>query len=96
MVIGKVEPTLGMKIPYYYKKNEESHAVFDRARRGNVISGTYEAKSHRVVARMENCLIEDQKSQEIIHTIKNLLKSFKIKTYDEDHRVRTASSCYGP
>ena len=34
--------------------------------------------------QVENCLIEDRKSQEIIHTIKNLLKSFKIKTYDED------------
>lgn len=78
---GKVEPIIGMKNPYYYRN--KVHAVFDRDRRGNVISGTYEAKSHRVVA-VENCLIEDQKSQEIIHTIKNLLKSFKIKTYDED------------
>ena len=78
---GKVEPIIGMKNPYYYRN--KVHAVFDRDRRGNVISGTYEAKSHRVVP-VENCLIEDQKSQEIIHTIKNLLKSFKIKTYDED------------
>ena len=78
---GKVEPIIGMKNPYYYRN--KVHAVFDRDRRGNIISGTYEAKSHRVVP-VENCLIEDQKSQEIIHTIKNLLKSFKIKTYDED------------
>ena len=78
---GKVEPIIGMKDPYYYRN--KVHAVFDRDRRGNVISGTYEAKSHRVVP-VENCLIEDQKSQEIIHTIKQLLKSFKIKTYDED------------
>jgi 23S rRNA (uracil1939-C5)-methyltransferase len=33
---------------------------------------------------VEECLIEDKKSQEIILTIKKLLKSFKIKTYDED------------
>lgn len=78
---GKVEPIIGMKNPYYYRN--KVHAVFDRDRRGNVISGTYEAKSHRVVP-VENCLIEDQKSQEIIQTIKKLLKSFKIKTYDED------------
>lgn len=78
---GKVEPIIGMKNPYYYRN--KVHAVFDRDRRGNVISGTYEAKSHRVVP-VENCLIEDQKSQEIIYTIKQLLKSFKIKTYDED------------
>ena len=29
-------------------------------------------------------MIEDKKSQEIIRTIRGLLKSFKIKTYDED------------
>ena len=29
-------------------------------------------------------MIEDKKSQEIIRTIRHLLKSFKIKTYDED------------
>lgn len=33
---------------------------------------------------IEQCLIEDKKSQEIIRTIRGMLKSFKIKTYDED------------
>ena len=33
---------------------------------------------------MEDCLIEDEKSQEIIRTIRGMLKSFKMKTYDED------------
>ena len=70
-----------MENPYYYRN--KVHAVFDRDRRGNIISGTYEAKTHRVVP-VENCLIEDKKSQEIIRTIRGLLKSFKIKTYDED------------
>ena len=78
---GKVEPIIGMENPYYYRN--KVHAVFDRDRRGNIISGTYEMKTHRVVP-VENCLIEDKKSQEIIRTIRGLLKSFKIKTYDED------------
>ena len=33
---------------------------------------------------MEKCLIEDQKADEIIGTIRGMLKSFKIRTYDED------------
>ena len=70
-----------MENPYYYRN--KVHAVFDRDRKGNIVSGTYEAKTHRVVP-VENCLIEDKKSQEIIRTIRGLLKSFKIKTYDED------------
>ena len=78
---GKVEPIIGMENPYYYRN--KVHAVFDRDRKGNIVSGTYEAKTHRVVP-VGNCLIEDKKSQEIIRTIRGLLKSFKIKTYDED------------
>lgn len=78
---GKVNPIIGMENPYYYRN--KVHAVFGCDRRGNAISGTYEANSHRVVS-VENCLIEDAKSQEIIHTIRGMLKSFKIKTYDED------------
>ena len=33
---------------------------------------------------MEKCLIENQKADEIIGTIRGMLKSFKIRTYDED------------
>ena len=77
----KVSPIIGMKDPYYYRN--KVHAVFDRDRRGNIISGTYQANTHRVIA-VEDCMIEDKKSQEIIRTIRHLLKSFKIKTYDED------------
>lgn len=78
---GKVKPIKGMENPYHYRN--KVHAVFDRDRKGNIISGTYEAKSHRVVP-IESCMIEDEKSQEIIRTIRGMLKSFKIKTYDED------------
>ncbi|MFR5151796.1 MAG: 23S rRNA (uracil(1939)-C(5))-methyltransferase RlmD [Ruminococcus sp.] len=70
-----------MKDPYFYRN--KVHAVFDRDRKGNIISGIYEAGTHRVVS-IEQCLIEDKKSQEIIRTIRGMLKSFKIKTYDED------------
>ena len=78
---GKVNPIIGMKEPYFYRN--KVHAVLDRDRKGNIISGIYEAKSHRVVP-IEKCLIEDEKSQEIIRTIRGMLKSFKIRTYDED------------
>ena len=78
---GNVKPVIGMKDPYFYRN--KVHAVFDRDRKGNIISGIYEAGTHRVVS-IEQCLIEDKKSQEIIRTIRGMLKSFKIKTYDED------------
>ena len=77
----KVNPIIGMDQPYYYRN--KVHAVFDRDRKGNIISGTYREGTHQVVA-VEDCLIEDEKSQEIIRTIRGMLKSFKMKTYDED------------
>lgn len=77
----KLEGIIGMEEPFYYRN--KVHAVFDRDRKGNVICGTYEKNSHRVVP-VEGCLIEDKKSGEIIRTIRDLCKSFKIKIYDED------------
>ena len=78
---GKVQPIIGMKDPYHYRN--KVHAVFDRDRRGNAISGVYQKGTHKVVP-VDSCMIEDQKADEIIVTIRGLLKSFKIKTYDED------------
>lgn len=77
----KVDTIIGMESPYYYRN--KVHSVFDRDRRGNVISGIYQSGTHHVVA-VEECMIEDRKCQEIIRTIRGMLKSFKIKTYDED------------
>ena len=78
---GKIESIIGMENPDYYRN--KVHAVFGHDRRKQPIAGVYEAKSHRVVD-IEKCFLENEKSTEIIRTIKSLLKSFKIKTYDED------------
>lgn len=77
----QIKPIVSMKNPYYYRN--KVHAVFDRDRRGNIISGVYEAGTHRVVS-VDSCLIEDQQADKIIVTIRSLLKSIKIKIYDED------------
>lgn len=77
----KVEGFLGMENPFHYR--HKVHAVFDRDRKGNIISGVYEEGTHRVVP-VETCLLENEKADAIIATIRSLLKSFKIKTYDED------------
>lgn len=76
-----VESIVGMEEPSHYRN--KVHVVFDRDRRGNAISGVYEEGTHRVVP-IDSCLIHNQKADEIIVSIRGLLKSFKIKTYDED------------
>jgi len=77
----KVNAVIGMDNPYHYRN--KVHAVFDRDKRGNPICGVYQAGTHNVVP-IESCMIEDQKADEIIQSIRGLLKSFKIRTYDED------------
>ena len=77
----EVNPILGMEDPWYYRHKVQ--AVFGMDRKKNPISGVYEEKSHRLLP-VENCLIEDRKADEIIGTIRGMLRSFKIRVYDEN------------
>ena len=94
---GRLTEVIGMDEPLHYRN--KVHAVFTTDRKGNVISGVYEEGTHRVVA-VDNCLIENEKADEIIATIRKLIPSFKLKVYDEDRRtglfrhvlIRTAHS----
>lgn len=76
----KVYPIKGMENPFHYRN--KVHAVFG-FRKGETISGVYEAGTHNLVP-VESCMIEDKKADEIIGTIRGMLKSFKIRTYNED------------
>ena len=69
---SKLYPIIGMEEPFYYRN--KVHAVFDRDRKGNIISGVYEKNSHRVV-NVDSCMIEDQRADAIILTIRKLIKS---------------------
>ncbi|MCR5792428.1 MAG: 23S rRNA (uracil(1939)-C(5))-methyltransferase RlmD [Lachnospiraceae bacterium] len=77
---GKVHPVCKMEHPYHYRN--KVHAVF-HYNKGQIISGTYQEGSHKVVS-VEECNIEDVKAAPIVATIRKLLKSFKIKIYNED------------
>ena len=78
---GKTEPIIGMKDPFHYRN--KVHHVFAYDRKKGILSGCYEENTHRVVD-LTDCLIEDRKSQEIIATVRDLCRSFKIRIYDED------------
>lgn len=78
---GPVSPIIGAEDPYHYRN--KVHAVFSRRKNGEIVSGIYQEGSHRVVP-VDNCQIENEKADEIIVSVRKLLKSFKIKVYDED------------
>lgn len=77
----KIEPIIGMENPTHYRN--KVHAVFGEDRKHNIISGIYEEGTHKIVP-VDSCLIENEKADAIIVSIRDLLKSFKIRPYNED------------
>ncbi len=81
-LLGKyhhVNEIIGMENPYHYRNKVQ--AAFGE-RRGEIISGVYQSSTHNIVP-VDNCLIEDVKSDEIIVTIRKLLKSFKLRAFND-------------
>ena len=78
---GEIRPIIGADDPYHYRN--KVHAVFSRKRNGEIVSGIYQEGTHKVVP-VDACQIENEKADEIIVSVRKLLKSFKVKVYDED------------
>lgn len=77
----RVQGIIGMEHPFHYRN--KVHAVFGHKRDGSVISGSYQQGTHFIVP-VDECKIEDTRADAIIRDIRDLLRSFKIKTYNED------------
>lgn len=82
-LLGKfchVEEIIGMKNPYNYRNKSQYAFGMDR---GRIISGVYQSSTHRIVD-IDRCMLTYEKADEIAVTVKKLLKSFKLKPYDEN------------
>lgn len=82
-LLGKfchVNEILGMEEPTHYRCKVQ--AAFGRDKSG-IISGVYQSSTHKIVP-IDSCLIEDEKADEIIVTVRKLLKSFKLKPFDDN------------
>lgn len=77
---GTVDQIIGMYYPYHYRNKVQ--ARFITARNGKIISGIYQSKTDGTVAT-DSCMTEDKKSDEIIVTIRELMKQLKITTFDK-------------
>lgn len=78
---GRVEPIIGMENPYHYRN--KVHHVVCQDRKGSGYTGIYAEKSHRVIP-VEECLIENEQADLICKTVASLMKSFKMRAYNED------------
>ena len=74
-----VSEIIGMEHPYHYRNKVQ--AAFGE-RKGEIISGVYQSSTHNIVP-VDSCLIEDQKADEIIVTIRKLAKSFKLRAFND-------------
>ena len=80
-IVDTVHPIIGMKDPAHYRC--KVNTVFGLDRKGHIVSGNYEKNSHRIVP-VEECMIEDGEADAIVRDIRSLLRSFRIRAYDED------------
>lgn len=76
-----VSKITGMDAPFFYRNKVTCSFGMDK--KGHPVSGIYAKDSHRIID-VKECFIEDKKAREIINCVRELVKSFKIRVYDED------------
>ncbi len=77
----KVNPIITMEDSCSYRN--KMHSTLALEKNNKIISGIYEENTHRVIS-IERCLIQDKHADEIVASILDMMKSFKMKPYDED------------
>lgn len=77
----RVAEIIGMDEPFHYRNKVQ--AAFGVTRGGQIVSGVYQSGTHRIV-KVDSCLIEDCKADEIIVFIRSLIRSFKLSVYNEN------------
>ena len=78
---ARVERILSAGEPYYYRNKVQ--AAFGRTRSGEIISGVYQSSTHNIV-KVDSCLLEDPRADEIIVTVRKMIKEFKLTVFSEN------------
>ncbi|OFI47891.1 23S rRNA (uracil-5-)-methyltransferase RumA [Floricoccus penangensis] len=75
----ELRPTMGMKEPWHYRNKLQFQT---RQIKDKVNVGLYAENSHRLID-IKDCLVQDQLTQSIINTIRNLISKYKLPLFDE-------------
>ena len=78
--VGKIIP---MENPYNYR-NKVQHGFYTNTSR-QIISGIFQSGSGKIVA-CESCMLEDERADKIISTIRILMRSFRLFPYNPNSR----------
>ncbi len=73
-----VEEIIGMDSPLHYRNKAQSMFGFKNSK---IISGIYQSATCKI-AEVEGCMLETEKAEKIINTIKKLSIKHKIKAFD--------------
>ena len=79
----KVENTVGMENPYHYRNKAQYPVGIDKE--GKTVIGVFANRTHEIIP-IENCLIQDEKTEEIAKYIVNYITENHISVYNEKTR----------
>lgn len=74
-------PIRGMDEPRHFRSKVIS--PFVPGRKGDILTGMYQAGSHRLV-QTEGCLVENQVANQVIQAIRSIMLRYKMQPYNED------------
>ena len=86
---AEVRPIIGMDDPYHYRNKVIS--PFAPGKRGpnggrEILTGMYAAGTHRLVST-DGCLVENERAQQVVRAVRQLMRKHRIEPYDEDRHA---------
>ena len=79
--LHKVNRIIGMDNPLNYRNKVQ--VTFGHDDKNNIICGNFISSTH-IIVPIDECMIADEKANEIIDTVKSLAVKYRISVFDED------------
>ncbi len=76
-----IKPIIGMDLPLHYRNKVIT--PFAPGPKGRILTGMYAQGTHRLIPT-DDCLIENQASQALLKTVRELMPMLRITPYQED------------
>ena len=79
-VDAKMEPMVGMEVPYHYRNKAQYPIGIDRE--GNLIAGFYAGRTHNIIAN-KKCWLGAEENEQILECVLKFMEKHGISAYDE-------------